>query len=149
MIDIRPAGDCVEVFDAGGKMRLRLRVASDCSRAKLESSDVPVEFVRLPTQEPVCVPEVVENKPTPRGAEPKPCVRCGWCCRLKSCGFGKWNFDKDECSELASDGQGKFRCGIYDMIVAYPEECRSVDPGFGKGCLTHTNPDRKVLEGTQ
>ncbi len=75
------------------------------------------------------------------------CVRCGYCCRVDLCPYGKWNEETGACTHLevqvATPKFTLYRCGIYAQIVAEDRDFAS--PGFGRGCPFEYNEDRREL----
>jgi len=65
------------------------------------------------------------------------CVSCGYCCRVSSCGYGKWNASKHQCDFLADDST----CKLYDYIKEREKTIRF--PMMGCGCSSPMfNEDR-------
>lgn len=63
------------------------------------------------------------------------CVKCGYCCTVRSCSYGKWSYEKNKCEFLTEDTL----CGIYEKIKK--------DPMFGGGCsssLFNTIREKKI-----
>jgi len=58
------------------------------------------------------------------------CVLCGWCCTIRSCGYGEWDEVGHKCRFLAKDN----RCLKYDEIIRIESLAQNVLPMFGCGC---------------
>ena len=63
-------------------------------------------------------------------AAAKPCVQCGYCCTVRPCTFGEWDFERGRCKFLTDD----MECGIYDDIKDDPRG--KWNPAFGTGCCS-------------
>ncbi len=72
----------------------------------------------------------------------RPCVRCGYCCKVRPCAFGRTRgTDTTKCKFLEHEGE-LYRCGIYAQIITDPRA--AIDPAFGSGCSsTLFNSDRE------
>lgn len=73
----------------------------------------------------------------------KPCVKCGFCCTISACEFGKWDSVNKRCFFLTQNDE----CSKYEEIIKTPgsENC----PAFGFGCcmsLFNTRRERKLRE---
>jgi len=71
--------------------------------------------------------------------DPK-CVRCGFCCTVAPCSYGKWNPAKKQCAFLSPTNE----CLKYGEIVDFEEEDQSM---FGTGCsssLFNTVREEKI-----
>lgn len=88
----------------------------------------------------------VEGEPLPLWPGAKPCLQCGHCCKVRSCGFGDWDEAKHQCVELVDNGDGTFRCAIYDKIIKGDDKSWKMAPAFGAGCCSGWNSDRLELE---
>jgi len=73
----------------------------------------------------------------------KPCVRCGFCCKVRSCGFGEWDYEKKQCKELIDNGDETYNCGAFERITSLPQEVWYTAPAFGAGCCSSLNTDRE------
>lgn len=71
-----------------------------------------------------------------------PCVQCGYCCKVRSCGYGKWDEEKHQCSELVAVGDGTYNCGVFDKIVKGKDTSWHLAPAFGAGCCASINTYR-------
>ena len=67
-----------------------------------------------------------------------PCVRCGYCCRVAPCPFGRWDEQHGACAELTGEGD----CAAFAHIVALPVAAWWAAPAFGAGCCSPLNPAR-------
>ena len=57
-----------------------------------------------------------------------PCVKCGYCCTVRACGYGEWDGKRKCCVHLTEPNEFDQRlCGIYEKI--YPIE-KSFKYGF-------------------
>ena len=74
-----------------------------------------------------------------------PCVRCGHCCRVRSCGYGEWDSERGKCKELTENEDGTFSCAMYEKIIANPEWQWAMCPAFGAGCCSAFNSDRRAI----
>ena len=74
-----------------------------------------------------------------------PCVQCGYCCRVRSCGFGAWDETNHRCSELVDLGDGTYGCRKYDEILASKDLSWHISPAFGAGCCSSFNSDRQAI----
>jgi hypothetical protein len=75
-----------------------------------------------------------------------PCVRSGYCCRVRPCGLGKAEEESSACRylevERRVEGVPIYRCGRYEEIRAQPGW--ELSPAFGAGCSsTLFNEDRE------
>jgi hypothetical protein len=86
----------------------------------------------------------MRHQPLPMYADAKPCVRCGYCCTINTCGFGRWNVRERRCEEL-SFVDGLAVCGIYREVLRLPVERWQWSPAFGAGCCSPLNSRRKEL----
>jgi hypothetical protein len=68
----------------------------------------------------------------------RPCIHCGYCCRVASCVFGKYDTQARRCKHLTTDNL----CGIFDEITALPSH-GIFSPAFGSGCCSSLNPVRQ------
>jgi hypothetical protein len=76
------------------------------------------------------------------------CCRCGYCCKVRSCGFGEWDEKAHRCKELLGSMRGEYACGKYDEIVGSAGGLWKLAPAFGAGCCSTFNSDRAaVLRG--
>jgi len=73
------------------------------------------------------------------------CVRCGWCCKVHSCGAAPFDREKGQCSALVSSEDGTYSCGKFDEITSLPKEVWWSAPAFGAGCCSAANGDRLRL----
>lgn len=75
----------------------------------------------------------------------KPCVACGYCCRVAPCGAGKPD-DQGACASLVSIGNHQFVCGLAEQIRKTPGS--HLSPAFGAGCSSSLcNTDRERVVG--
>ena len=76
-----------------------------------------------------------------------PCLRCGYCCRKATCGFGESTHGQEEgrCAHLKGDEPGKYECAIAQEIMAQPRTRWFLSPAFGAGCCSPLNSDRQAL----
>lgn len=63
-----------------------------------------------------------------------PCVQCGFCCKIRTCGYGEWDAAKKQCSELVDNGDGTYGCRKYEKIINSNETGWHIAPAFGAGC---------------
>ena len=77
-----------------------------------------------------------------------PCVQCGYCCKLTSCGAAPYDPKRKMCSALVDNGDGTYSCGKYDEILALPEHIWKMSPAFGAGCCSPMNGDRQRIVKT-
>lgn len=75
----------------------------------------------------------------------RPCVRCGHCCKIRSCGFGAWDPVDQQCSSLVQKKDGTYECGIFDQIVNGKDKTWYCAPAFGAGCCSSMNPERQEI----
>lgn len=73
------------------------------------------------------------------------CLRCGHCCRIRSCGFGEWDSENHKCVELRELQDGTFACAKYQEIIDGNDITWRMAPAFGAGCCSSFNPDRIAL----
>ena len=66
--------------------------------------------------------KAVVGMPLPLAVElnARPCVGCGFCCKQTHCGFGEWDAEKHQCTELVDNEDGTYNCGRYEEILAMP-----------------------------
>lgn len=57
------------------------------------------------------------------------CYQCGYCCRISSCGYGKWNAKKHQCDYLKKDST----CAKYKEILRH-EKAYPYLAMMGAGC---------------
>ena len=76
----------------------------------------------------------------------RPCIHCGYCCKVRSCGYGKWDEEKHQCTSLVSKPDGTYDCGKFKEIVNGPDKSWHLAPAFGAGCCSPWNEDRIKLE---
>jgi hypothetical protein len=69
----------------------------------------------------------------------KECVKCGYCCTVGPCLFGKWNPEKKQCEYLTSGNL----CGKYDEIMKRGHHGAEISPAFGAGCSSSMFNDRR------
>ena len=62
----------------------------------------------------------------------KKCVRCGFCCSRRACGFGSWNEERQECHHIIYEDDGRTLCAIHDEIIKDPTAI--ISPAFDCGC---------------
>lgn len=74
-----------------------------------------------------------------------PCVRCGYCCTVRSCGFANYDDHAGKCAELIENGDGTFRCGRFEEIIKLPPSAWFCAPAFGAGCCSPGNTKRKEV----
>lgn len=77
------------------------------------------------------------------GMKTNQCVKCGWCCTVSACGYGKWNPDKEQCDFLNPDST----CGKISEIIE--KEKNSPFPMIGCGCsspLCNARREAKMRE---
>ncbi len=64
------------------------------------------------------------------------CVRCGECCKVRTCGFDEYDHVLKQCKSLQVFKQTEhytlYQCGKYDEIKRTPGN--DVCPAFGYGC---------------
>ena len=75
----------------------------------------------------------------------RPCVQCGYCCKVRSCGCAEYDINKGQCSALVDNGDGTYGCGIFKEITDKPISQWEMCPAFGAGCCCVFNSDRKKL----
>ena len=80
-----------------------------------------------------------ESLPLHPGA--RTCINSGYCCRVAPCPFGTWDAQRHQCTHLTEDN----KCGVYDEILARPQEEWQLAPAFGAGCCSPLNPDRQRM----
>ena len=85
------------------------------------------------------------SKPLPLYPGSVLCVQCGFCCRVRSCGYGEWDNVKKVCKELKSRGDGTYECGVYDKIINGKDKTWEIAPAFGAGCCSSINADRQAV----
>lgn len=84
-----------------------------------------------------------ELLPLHPGAEP--CLRSGFCCKRRPCGFGEWNDSQTACRHLVGPAPGQYSCAIAEEIMQQPGWEHS--PAFGAGCCSSLfNSDRDQLK---
>lgn len=67
------------------------------------------------------------------GEDPSsPCVRCGYCCKIRECAFGEWDDKKNQCKYLLGNEPGEYACAKYEELVNNP--FAKWNPAFGAGC---------------
>ena len=71
------------------------------------------------------------------------CVQCGYCCTVRACFAGKYDFKNKRCKFLTKDNL----CGIYNEII----EKYGIEgsPAFGAGCsstLFNTQREKTIRE---
>jgi len=69
------------------------------------------------------------------------CVRCGYCCMVGPCPYGRWDDEKKQCVHLTEENL----CAIHDEIV--DAESGLAYPMFGSGCsstLFNTRRENKI-----
>ena len=74
------------------------------------------------------------------------CVKCGYCCTKRACGYGQWDPSHNKCIFLFDDRT----CGKYDEILKIEKD--SMFPMFGCGCsstLMNTVREWKLMESQQ
>jgi hypothetical protein len=74
-----------------------------------------------------------------------PCIGCSYCCKVRPCPFGEWGEERGCCSYLKEKDDGTYECGIYEEILALPQEQWYFAPAFGAGCCSALNSDRQDL----
>lgn len=74
-----------------------------------------------------------------------PCVHCGHCCKVRACGFGKWDREKERCAFLVKKDDGTYDCGKFEEIINGKDRSWRVAPAFGAGCCSTWNSDRQAL----
>jgi len=87
----------------------------------------------------------MKSSPLPLADGAAPCLRCGHCCKVRSCPFGVWDTEKDQCCHLVPLFDDRYSCAIYDQILALPENEWFCAPAFGAGCCSSLNSDRQRL----
>lgn len=86
-----------------------------------------------------------ESKALPLWDGARPCVRCGYCCKVRSCGFAEWDAAKNQCSALVVKPDGTYDCGKFDEIVGGEDKSWHLAPAFGVGCCSSMNSDRQAI----
>ena len=84
-------------------------------------------------------------KPLPLDPGAVPCVQCGHCCKVRSCGFGEWDEIKKQCKELVDWKNGTYGCRIYRKIIEGKDTSWHCAPAFGAGCCANLNSDRQAI----
>ena len=72
------------------------------------------------------------------------CVRCGYCCKVRSCGFGEWDPQANCCKELIRVEDGAYGCRKYEEIISGSKDWWC-SPAFGAGCCSVFNGDRLAI----
>lgn len=75
----------------------------------------------------------------------RPCLRCGYCCTVRSCGFDEYDHEKGRCRSLVENGDGTFSCAKYEEILDKDQKVWEYCPSFGSGCCSPLNPSRIEL----
>ena len=68
--------------------------------------------------------------------KPIKCVKCGYCCTVRECSYGEWDYEKQQCKYLTDDTL----CGKY-------EDIKNVPMFFNSGCsssLFNTVREKKI-----
>jgi len=72
------------------------------------------------------------------------CVKCGYCCTVRCCSFGKWSRGKESCVYLSElNGLGQRECLVYELVSTTAHA-----PAFHAGCSSSLFNEvrRAVLE---
>lgn len=72
------------------------------------------------------------------------CVKCGYCCTIRPCSFGIWDYEKKRCIYLTKENL----CSEYEKIKKI--EGSKYSPAFGEGCsssLFNEVRERKIIKG--
>jgi len=56
------------------------------------------------------------------------CVQCGYCCTVRPCPYGKWDYAKKQCTFLTENSL----CSKYEEILEQPGS--EISPAFGTSC---------------
>jgi hypothetical protein len=86
-------------------------------------------------------------------AKKTPCVRSGYCCKVRPCFYGEVKSPTDhsckflEVEREIAPGVPVYRCGKYEWIMAnVPEAEWMIHPAFGGGCSSPLfNTDRNQI----
>jgi len=68
------------------------------------------------------------------------CLRCGYCCKVAPCVYGRWDPYRHQCAYLTQEVGGDYSCDLYDEIKG--KEGAEISPAFGAGCSSTFNTDR-------
>ena len=77
------------------------------------------------------------NKENCTGSYPK-CFQCGYCCTVSSCGYGRYDPIKKQCSSLTKDN----KCAKYQEIIDEEDKWR-IPHMFGAGCSSSLFNERR------
>ena len=76
--------------------------------------------------------------------EPRPCVRCGYCCKKATCSVGlAHGAEPINCRFLIGNKPGEYSCFLADKEI-YPDV--KMHLGIGSGCCESLNTDRMIAE---
>lgn len=112
-----------------------------------DSTDIPDELI-----------EALKGTPLDEGVPLHHCVKCGYCCMVRPCGYAYsyarkrgedlnniWDAERKRCIYLQDDNS----CGIYDTIKQWddsmPENMRMFDCGCSSP-LCNDHRDNKIKE---
>lgn len=68
------------------------------------------------------------------------CLRCGYCCKVAPCQYGRWDPYRHQCVFLTQMVNGDYSCDRYEEILGSPGS--EISPAFGAGCCSTFNSDR-------
>ena len=72
----------------------------------------------------------------------RPCVGCGYCCKMSICPYGTWT-DLGCAFLIRDDTRNRYVCGKYDEITADPRAREA--PAFGTACASALFNERRRL----